>query len=85
MNIEQVEEEAIYTHYKGGVYYVHFVAQHTESDEKSVVYQKVALMVGGEFCLSPQRPWYRPLASFCSQVEVDGKMVNRFTLLERPL
>jgi len=49
------------------------VAQHSETDEKLVVYKTLY----GDFGL-----WVRPLAMFLETVEVGGKTVPRFEFVE---
>ena len=56
-----------YEHYKGGVYEVIGVANHSETLEKLVVYRHD----DGEL-------WVRPLAMFTELVEANGKQVPRF-------
>lgn len=56
-----------YEHYKGGVYEVIGVANHSETLEKMVVYKHG----DGEL-------WVRPLAMFTELVEVNGKKMPRF-------
>ena len=62
----------IYRHYKGQQYRVVGVAQHSETEEKLVVYQTLY----GAFDL-----WVRPLSMFLEQVEVGGLKQPRFALL----
>lgn len=69
MNIQP----GIYQHYKGPRYQVLGSAQHSETQEWMVVYQALY----GEFGI-----WVRPLSMFCEQVEVQGRKVARFALLE---
>lgn len=59
----------IYEHYKKKRYRVIGVAQHSETLEKLVVYQK--LYDDGGL-------WVRPLAMFIEDVEIDGQIVPRF-------
>ncbi|MCR4314283.1 MAG: DUF1653 domain-containing protein [Candidatus Uhrbacteria bacterium] len=56
-----------YEHYKGGVYEVIGVANHSETLEKMVVYKH-----------SDGELWVRPLAMFTELVEVNGKKIPRF-------
>ncbi|MGY0373337.1 DUF1653 domain-containing protein [Clostridium sp. JNZ J1-5] len=58
-----------YKHFKGKKYLVLHLAKHSETLEDLVVYQALY----GEFGI-----WVRPLQMFLEQVEVDGKVVNRF-------
>ncbi len=66
-------ENGIYRHYKGNLYEVVGVAQHSETDEKLVVYKTLY----GDFGL-----WVRPLAMFLETVEVEGVTVPRFEFVE---
>lgn len=59
----------VYRHYKGKEYLVLHIAKHSETLEDMVVYQALY----GE-----KRIWVRPLKMFLEQVEVDGKIINRF-------
>jgi hypothetical protein len=68
-------EPGRYRHYKGNEFEVICVGLHEDTHEKLVVYK--ALSRNGEF---PEgTTWIRPLSSFIEQVEVDGKIVPRFT------
>jgi hypothetical protein len=58
-----------YRHYKGKDYLVLYQAKHSETLEDLVVYQALY----GERGI-----WVRPLDMFLEQVEVDGKLVERF-------
>lgn len=63
----------IYRHYKGRLYTVEGIATHSETEEKMVVYRPQY----GERYL-----WVRPLKMFTEEVNVNGEIVKRFTLLE---
>ncbi len=63
----------IYRHYKGNTYQVLGVAKHSETEEALVVYRALY----GEWGL-----WVRPLEMFSENVEVEGKLVSRFTLIQ---
>lgn len=76
-----VEENTLYRHFKGGLYYVHCVGRHTETEEAFVVYQEAEIFGSGNIGLLFDKIWCRPLDNFCSDVEVDGVLVPRFTLL----
>lgn len=62
-------EGKIYKHYKGNLYKVLCIANHSENLEKMVVYQ--ALYGNGEI-------WVRPLSMWEEIVEVEGMNVPRF-------
>ncbi|MDG9760029.1 MULTISPECIES: DUF1653 domain-containing protein [Pseudomonas] len=66
-------QPGLYRHYKGPQYRVFGVARHSENEEEVVVYQALY----GEFGL-----WVRPLSMFCEEIEVDGKRVPRFALIQ---
>jgi len=61
-----------YQHYKGSHVNVLCVARHSETLEELVVYQH----------LDDSSIWVRPLKMFLENVEVDGKLVPRFKLVE---
>ncbi len=61
-----------YRHYKGNEYEVLHVAKHTETEEDLVVYKAIS---------DPEKVWVRPLTMFIEDVEIDGKIVPRFTHL----
>lgn len=63
----------IYAHYKGKKYCVTGVAKHSETLEEMVVYRQMY----GERTL-----WVRPKAMFLETVEVAGRQIPRFVLLE---
>lgn len=62
----------IYKHYKGNLYQITAVAMHTETEEMMVVYQALY----GEF-----KYYTRPLKMFTEQVNIKGKKINRFSLI----
>lgn len=61
-----------YRHYKGGTYEVLGVSRHSETLEELVVYRA---QKDGSL-------WVRPLGMFLETVEVDGRTVPRFELIE---
>ncbi len=61
-----------YRHYKGKTYQVIGIATHSETEDQMVVYRALY----GECGL-----WVRPLEMFCEQVEIEGKLVERFELI----
>lgn len=63
-----------YRHYKGKDYEVIGVARHSETMEEFVVYRTLY----GDFDL-----WVRPREMFTGTVEVNGKVIPRFQLVER--
>lgn len=64
-----LKEGKKYKHFKGNEYLLLHLAKHSETREDLVVYQALY----GERGI-----WVRPLSMFTEQVEVDGKIVNRF-------
>jgi len=65
-------KKGIYEHYKGNKYELLYVANHSETLEKMVVYK--ALYDEGEI-------WVRPLSMWNEKVEVDGRKIPRFKLI----
>lgn len=65
--------QGIYRHYKGSIYQVLHIAQHSETEESLVVYR----CLYGEYGV-----WIRPLSMFNETVVVDGKEVPRFELIK---
>jgi hypothetical protein len=63
----------IYKHYKGKRYEVLGMAKHSETLEDMVVYKQ--LYDDGGL-------WVRPLKMFLENIEVDGKIMPRFKLIE---
>lgn len=61
-----------YRHYKGNKYEVLYIAKHTETEEEMVVYRAL---------LDTEKIWVRPHAMFEEEVEIEGKMIPRFTLI----
>ncbi|MDN3921855.1 DUF1653 domain-containing protein [Roseateles violae] len=61
-----------YRHYKGGDYEVIGVARHSETLEPLVVYRPLYQDSG---------LWIRPYEMFCGSLEVDGRLVRRFSPL----
>lgn len=66
-------KKGIYEHYKGNKYELLYIAKHSETLENMVVYK--ALYGEGEI-------WVRPLSMWNEQVEIEGKSVPRFKLIE---
>ena len=65
--------QGIYRHYKGSLYQVLHVANHSETEEMLVVYR----CLYGEYGV-----WVRPLVMFSETVTVDGKQLPRFELIK---
>lgn len=69
------EAGEVYRHYKrGSEYKVVCLAVIEATEEPCVVYE--ALYPDAE-----HRFWVRPLADFCAEVEYEGRLVSRFTLV----
>ena len=66
-------QKGIYRHYKGNLYELIDIANHSETLEKMVLYR--ALYGEGEL-------WVRPISMWDEIVEVDGRKVKRFKLVE---
>lgn len=71
--IDRTIPQGIYRHYKGSLYQVLHIAQHSETEESLVVYR----CLYGEYSV-----WVRPLAMFTETVMVDSEEVARFKLIK---
>lgn len=69
----QVVVGAHYMHYKQLTYKVIVLALREEDNEPCVIYQ-------AEY--GDRLTWIRPVANWIEDVEVDGKTVKRFTMIE---
>ncbi|MFW1859642.1 DUF1653 domain-containing protein [Acinetobacter defluvii] len=68
-------QQGIYRHYKGSLYQVLYVATHSETQEKLVVYQ----CLYGDYSI-----WVRPLSMFNENVILeDGSKKSRFEFLHK--
>jgi hypothetical protein len=74
-----VEVGALYRHYKGKMYKIVAIANHSETLEKYVVYQ--ALYDTQEF--GDHAIWIRPLEMFMETIVMDGQEILRFTKLNQ--
>lgn len=63
----------VYRHFKGGMYCVLTTATHTETEEELVVYRSLE---------EPSKIWVRPVKMFCEKVDRNGKLIDRFELIE---
>ncbi|MDO1509096.1 MULTISPECIES: DUF1653 domain-containing protein [unclassified Neisseria] len=63
----------IYRHYKGNLYEVIGTAQHSETEEKMVVYRALY----GDFGL-----WVRPAGMFAETITYNGRELPRFTCIK---
>ena len=66
-------KKGIYRHYKGNLYELVDIANHSETLEKMVVYRALY----GE-----KELWVRPISMWDEKVTVDGKTVSRFEFVE---
>lgn len=66
-------KKGTYKHYKGNMYQVLHIANHSETLEKMVVYK--ALYGEGEI-------WVRPASMWEEEIEINGKTVKRFELIK---
>ncbi len=64
-----------YRHYKGQEYRVLGCATHSETEEELVVYRAL---------YGDRGLWVRPRSMFLEKVQVNGKSVPRFELIEEP-
>ena len=70
-------EPGLYKHYKGNLYEVLFLANHSETLEEMVVYKALYQTRFGNNSL-----WVRPAKMFEELIQLDGKTVKRFEKLE---
>ena len=77
MNKEGLVIEGIYKHYKGNNYCVLDIVNHSETNEKMVLYK--ALYDAGDYPHGTL--WVRPFSMFLENVVVEGKTVPRFALV----
>ena len=66
-----------YQHFKGDIFEVLGMAQHSETLEEFVVYKHITGEHAGE-----ENYWVRPIKMFLEEVEFKGKKVPRFKFLE---
>lgn len=64
-----MEKERYFVHFKGGLYRLLAVGQHSETLEEMVIYQAL---------YGAQEIWVRPKAMFFDKVLYKNKKVNRF-------
>lgn len=72
-------EPGLYEHYKGRRYEVIGLAHHSETREPLVVYR----MLYSTESFPYGALWVRPLGMFTETVQVEGKEIPRFRLLEK--
>ena len=66
--MREIKPNTIYRHFKGRLYYVHFIAKHSETGEKYVVYNAMY----GNYA-----NYIRPYEMFAS--EIDKKRIDNIT------
>lgn len=64
-------KKGLYKHFKGGIYELIGVANHSETMEEMVVYKSV----------ENNRLWVRPFSMWDEEVVFEGKKVKRFELI----
>lgn len=70
-----MSHNGIYRHYKGPLYEVIGTVVHSETLEELMLYRSLK----GSPEYSPDTLWVRPKSMFLGDVELDGKVVRRFT------
>lgn len=79
-NIREIKIGKIYKHFKGQCYLVLTIAQHTELNQKMVIYQAL---------YDDNKIYARPYEMFSSEVDKikypDSKQKYRFELLKSPI
>ena len=69
-------QPGIYEHYKGNRYRVYGIGRHSESDDYFVVYAPLYETD------NPLGFWLRPYEMFVESVDVGGKLMPRFRMVE---
>ncbi len=64
----------IYRHYKGTLYRVIAIARHTETGQALAVYHGLD---------KEHRAWVMPLNMFQSRIVINGKTMNRFSMIHK--
>ena len=70
-----LNKNGLYRHYKGMMYRAIDVVRHSESLDELVLYETLYENKLGKL-------WVRPKAMFLGDLEIDGKVVRRFTPVE---
>lgn len=73
--MKKIKIGGVYNHYKNKKYKVLEIAIHSETLEQMVVYEALYDNPKGKI-------WVRPLKMFFEEVEVNGRKVSRFELLD---
>lgn len=71
----RIVKPGIYRHYKGNLYEVIGSVRHSETLEELILYKALYLSEG-------ENLWVRPKQMFGENVEVEGKMIPRFSFVE---
>ena len=66
-------KKGIYKHYKGNMYELLYIANHSETLEKMVVYKAL---------YGDEEIWVRPASMWSEEIEINGKTVKRFELVD---
>ena len=68
-----IPTKGIYRHYKGNLYELLYIGKHSETLEDVVVYKAL---------YGDNSIWVRPLNMWDEEINVDGRILKRFTLIE---
>ena len=68
-----VKINSVYKHYKGNCYKVIGIGKHSETLEDLVIYE--ALYGNHDI-------WYRPIRMWNEEININGKIIKRFELIE---
>ncbi len=71
-------ELGLYKHYKGNMYEVIGIAKHSETLEEMVVYKAT-------YQEEPNNMWVRPKAMFLEKIEINGKLIERFSKISKDM
>ena len=66
--IETAPEPGLYRHFKGGMYQVLYLAQHSEDEQLLVIYRS----------LGDGKTWARPVCKWVELADAGGRLVPRF-------
>lgn len=83
MSEHEVQPGIHIQHYKGGTYQIIDIAKHTETGEKMICYRALYDVenLTEEYGIRPL--FVRPYALFFEKVKVNGKLIDRFTQLDK--
>ena len=70
---------AVFKHYKNKLYMIKSVAIHTETEEKMVIYKQLYASESDNFELFQE--WVRPKSMFLETVNINNKILPRFTYI----